>query len=182
MEPIEAGHMALVLCTCEEEDFLDEAAPRGRRARGGPSGAPLGSLSSPPRTDVTFSVFVHPAPAAGETVCLSGTIAELTNPLPMQQNPTGDGRLWHLTVQVNAASIVPPPAQQAPAAMIGLMMAGSVLGGSSRGPAAAPTFEYSGVLSAKMGADSENRCVWPRLHCAEPYWHYSAERRGAEKW
>ncbi|CAK9044288.1 unnamed protein product [Durusdinium trenchii] len=122
----------------EEEDFMDEAAPARRRGRGGP-------------TDVTFSVFVHPAPAAGEVVCLAGTIAELTAPLPMQPNQTGDRRLWHLTVQINAASIVPPPAQQAPAAMIGLMMAGSVLG-SSRGTAAAPTFEYSYTVQNSAGA------------------------------
>ena len=33
-------------------------------------------------------------------------LEELQNPLPMQPNQMGDRKLWHLTVQINAASIV----------------------------------------------------------------------------
>ena len=124
-----------------EEDFEEEVHARGgRRGRGGV-------------TDVTFSVFVHPAPATGETVCLSGSIAELQNPLPMQPNQMGDRKLWHLTVQINAASIVPPPAQQAPAAMIGLMQHGSLISalGGGRGTAAATIFEYSYTVQNAAG-------------------------------
>eukprot|EP00435_Cladocopium_sp_Y103_P022368 s2590_g5.t1 len=111
----------------QEEDFLDEAAPR-RRGKGGPQ-------------DFTFSAFVHPAPAAG-------AIPELREPLAMQPNQTGDRRLWHLTVQINASTIVMPAAQQAPAMMS--LVLGAGLGG--RGPAAAPTFEFSYTVQSAAGA------------------------------
>lgn len=66
----------------------------------------------------------------------------------MQPNQTGDRRLWHVTVQINASTIVMPAAQQAPA-IVSLVL-GAGLGG--RGPAAAPTFEFSYCVQSALGA------------------------------
>jgi hypothetical protein len=111
--------------------------------------------------DVTFSVFVHPAPAAGETVFLSGSLPELTNGVPLTVKPLGNGKLWTAVVQVNAANVVARHGGAASSAagigsmggMLGMLGGLGDMGGMGRGAGAGqlPTFEYGYTVKDAAG-------------------------------
>eukprot|EP00930_Biecheleria_cincta_P035478 TRINITY_DN24399_c0_g1_i1.p1 TRINITY_DN24399_c0_g1~~TRINITY_DN24399_c0_g1_i1.p1 ORF type:complete len:4764 (+),score=1067.82 TRINITY_DN24399_c0_g1_i1:48-14339(+) len=138
----------------DEDIIMDDMMPMGPGGRRGGRGRGAGPM------DVMFSVFVHPAPAAGETVFLSGNLPELTNGVPMTVKPLGNGKLWTAVVQVNAANIVARHGGAASSSAAGLGGMGGMLGmlgglgdmGGMRGAGGQPpTFEYGYTVKDAAG-------------------------------